>query len=395
MDRYAMSVGLYGVVFLLTTVSANFLLKATSLNGKTCYVNGKRRSTFIIICIVAFLPTIVSGLRYGIGTDYHLTYVRYFDTCRTGNYYGNTYEYLYYALNYIVSTLGGNVNIVLYISSVITFLCYIKGMLYYGQKISIGVSTLVFMLLSYNNSMNNVRQWVAVAIVFYGVRYCFEKKFTKYVFTIIAAAGFHVSAAFMLPMYFIVSRKDSNNIEAHEGKILSKTKRNLICIALLALIVISQFAISIFESIGLGYYIPYFTKIKYIGYINWLAIARYLPWILSMIYLIMKKSKNDYLIYVSTIFALIGVIVEIIAMHVSVGGFEQIHRMANYFTCFFSVVAGAISQGCKAFRKEYAIKKNGYAIFMILILAITIFMWVNDIVINNANETLPYVTIFG
>ena len=392
MNSYVGSVILYIAIF----TSAPFVLGnsqkkgsnvglLSSIHGKTCKLN-------IAHLFAILIPAFFAGIRYGIGTDYNLTYVKCFNTCRTGQYAGNEYEYLFFGLNYLVSLMGGNVNTVLFIAAIITLAMYTKGLLYYTESVSAGFSYLFFLFLFYNNLLNNTRQWVALSIVFYGIHYCFKKDFKKYLVSIIIAMGFHISAACALPLYFVFSRIEKNKSELKAGTSIISNIRNIaIIIVVFFFVFLSQYAVLLLERVGLGYYIPYLTRIKYIGYLNWVAFARYFPWILAILYLI-HRNKTDYKVHIIGVFSIIGVAIEIIAMHMQTGGFEQIHRMSTYFTCFLPLTGGALYKISRGKKNQF--RRDLSTVMMIGTFFVVIYGWINDIVINNANATLPYISLF-
>ena len=59
----------------------------------------------------------------------------------------------------------------------------------------------------YYNYFSMMRQWMAVAIVFWGSRYLRDGKLIKYCITCLIAAVFHASALFMIPVFFIARNK--------------------------------------------------------------------------------------------------------------------------------------------------------------------------------------------
>lgn len=59
----------------------------------------------------------------------------------------------------------------------------------------------------YYNYFSMMRQWMAVAILFWGSRYLRDGKMIKYFVVCFVAAAFHASAIVMIPLYFIVNGK--------------------------------------------------------------------------------------------------------------------------------------------------------------------------------------------
>ena len=59
----------------------------------------------------------------------------------------------------------------------------------------------------YWNYFSMLRQWMAVAITFWGIRYLCNGKVWKYIFICLIAAVFHFSAIAMIPLFFLVQGK--------------------------------------------------------------------------------------------------------------------------------------------------------------------------------------------
>lgn len=59
----------------------------------------------------------------------------------------------------------------------------------------------------YYNYFSMMRQWMAVAILFWGSRYLRDRQMIKYFITCLVAAVFHTSALVMVPLYFLVTGK--------------------------------------------------------------------------------------------------------------------------------------------------------------------------------------------
>jgi transmembrane protein EpsG len=93
------------------------------------------------------------------------------------------------------------------ISSVIVSILYILAMWDYSYDFRFSVFLFVSMWFGFT-SMNIVRQMVAAAILFYGMRHIVNKEFWKYFITVMIAAGFHTSAVIMIPLYFFFKKKD-------------------------------------------------------------------------------------------------------------------------------------------------------------------------------------------
>jgi hypothetical protein len=76
------------------------------------------------------------------------------------------------------------------------------------DSLCLWLSILLFINVgSYYTSFNIMRQIIAVAIVFGGSKYLYNRKLGKYIIIILIATLFHTTALIMLPFYFILNLK--------------------------------------------------------------------------------------------------------------------------------------------------------------------------------------------
>ncbi len=94
--------------------------------------------------------------------------------------------------------LTGSNTLFLFVLSMIIYCPLFLGLWENRDSGSYAVSVLVFMLLFYNSTLNIMRQWVAVSIVFFGLRYLKSGSYLKYLVTNTLAVLFHTSAIICL-----------------------------------------------------------------------------------------------------------------------------------------------------------------------------------------------------
>lgn len=173
---------------LLQIIILYFLLIQTDKNVK------------LVNVIIISLLVVFSGLRYGIGVDFH-SYVDHFRTIING--YDSSLEFGLVFIGNLVGLVGGTPQLVFLISSIITiflFSSFIKNHSYnYLLSWVVFISFGTFYLASFNL----VKQYIAISIFAYSIKFIKEANFYKYVATIIAASLFHVSAVLLVPMYFL------------------------------------------------------------------------------------------------------------------------------------------------------------------------------------------------
>ena len=69
------------------------------------------------------------------------------------------------------------------------------------------LSYFIFLMTLYMTSLNICKQLAAASIVFWGLRYVYERKFLKYCFIIFVASMLHVTAIISIFMYFLYDYK--------------------------------------------------------------------------------------------------------------------------------------------------------------------------------------------
>ena len=162
--------------------------------GKSCL--------FIIAAGIPFI--LVSGLRYYVGADYNI----YKDIFNIINYGGtlNTIEKGYLWLNRIVAHFSSDYQAIMLVTATIVTICYFVSI--YLLSSDMFNSVLIwFLSLCFFESMNTVRQSLAISLFFIGIWFMFKKKWWWYFLIILVAFCFHTSAIILIFLYWIVNRK--------------------------------------------------------------------------------------------------------------------------------------------------------------------------------------------
>lgn len=162
-----------------------------------------REKKICVIC-VALILILVAGLRYKVGTDYPVYVINY------PRYKNASVLNLRYAGIYIIAKIAS----VLYDDYTTWFflmsLFTVGGAVYavYKYSSNFPFSILLYLFIGcWHSSFNVVKQCAAVTVLLLGQRFLFDRKFVKWVFTCLLAASFHISAVFMIPIYFLVTRE--------------------------------------------------------------------------------------------------------------------------------------------------------------------------------------------
>lgn len=151
---------------------------------------------------------LISGVRSFVGTDF-TAYKNYFDIL---NYYSlsyHEYEIGYYLLNYLVRLFTNDAQYLFLITSFIVIFLTTRTLKEYSVSYMLSIF-LFITLYFYYNSFNILRQYIAVSIVFYSVRYILRDNSKKYILTILIASLFHNTSLIMIPFYWLLKMKISN-----------------------------------------------------------------------------------------------------------------------------------------------------------------------------------------
>ncbi|WP_373425853.1 EpsG family protein [Paenibacillus endoradicis] len=163
--------------------------------------------------LLTFLPLfIVAGFRFEVGVDYKnyvATYIKINNSLRDVSIFELRsmldMEIGYLLLNRLVDFLFGNLQYVFVISSFITLILVLVTIYRYSSNVYLSV--LFFTLGAYISSFNIQRQYIAIAIIFFSIKYVIERKLIRYIFSVLIASMFHTSAVLLLPLYFILNKK--------------------------------------------------------------------------------------------------------------------------------------------------------------------------------------------
>ena len=175
-------------VYISSTISRIF--KQNTSTKTTSYI-------FIGIAFASML--IVSGYRYYVGTDFSNYQYMFMNIYKEELI---TQEAGYILLNKIAYKINPNPQTIFIVTSLIILLLVFVTIGKYCSRYELGLY-LFITLFHYYASFNVIRQYIAIAITFYSVRYIFEKKFYKYLLSVIIASTFHLTAIIMIPFYFI------------------------------------------------------------------------------------------------------------------------------------------------------------------------------------------------
>lgn len=157
---------------------------------------------FLMIALFTVL-FLLSAFRDGVGTDY-LHYQYLFNSYLTGtDGEWQSVEPGFQLIFKVTSIFSNDSRLFFVLTSFLILCCFFIAFLKYSRSVLLSVF-LFITLYYYFNSLNGVRQFLAMALVLcFSTRSLAERNFLKYLISIIFASLFHMSALFMLPAYFL------------------------------------------------------------------------------------------------------------------------------------------------------------------------------------------------
>ena len=149
----------------------------------------------------------ISALRKYVGTDYGV-YLYFYNTIADKTYSVEGMDFGYFYLNKFVSALFGGEYTIFIVTSLITI-----GLIYLTvKKFSVDplLSGILFMCFMFITSFNIVRQFIAISLILYSLRY--YETTVKWIVPVILASLFHKTTLFIMPFYFISKRNLSKRM---------------------------------------------------------------------------------------------------------------------------------------------------------------------------------------
>ncbi|EPF45818.1 hypothetical protein HMPREF1222_02448 [Treponema vincentii F0403] len=158
----------------------------------------------ISVLLLILLLVMISGFRYGIGTDYY-TYEYIYNNIAESSYVEPGYRYVNIALKYLGCSYATSVLFFAFVTNVL--------LIYFIKQYSIDFvfSIVLYVLFNYYFiSFNAVRQMVAIAIFLAGIQFVFKKQYLRFLLITACAALFHYST--FIGVLYLLCRINKKNI---------------------------------------------------------------------------------------------------------------------------------------------------------------------------------------
>lgn len=181
---------------------------------------------YITIFVLIAILTLFFGLRFNVGIDY----MSYYNNAEfhswnkpqkgTGQLFEPGFRFLYWLMEIFCFPP----NTIFILSGSLIYLFLFMGVARYSCSVCASLFAFFSSGLFYF-SFNELRQFIAICIVFWGYQFCVEKKILKWIILILGAMMFHQSAFIVFPVYLfskIHFKKSILNIILFSSLVLKK-----------------------------------------------------------------------------------------------------------------------------------------------------------------------------
>lgn len=337
----------------------------------------------LLIITALLIPSILAGLRdYSIGNDVLLYGNGWFE--RSCNYSSlfrfikNASDYSigigYATVNWIVSRFTDNPHYFYFFYELLQLSILYFALQPFKESISLPYAFLVYFFCYYNDSLNILRQIMAIILVLFSYKYVVTKKPIKFVFILALAISFHTSGIIGILLYPLSW--------AVENKYLRQAAK-------IAIIGASLFFIAGYEYITeLIFNSGILSLIKYSHYMSASQVGgrfiRLTYWgILLLCILWMRRKSENGIDNYRTLE--IYMVISTIMSFVTFLGSTWIVRATYYFDIFQVILIPYLASQL-SIRVKISKKDGGYAILLIIVFI----QWLITFVIRNGAATYPY-----
>lgn len=190
------------IVFVFSFLADRFSYRSSALNAE-----GRNKAYIWLVLFAVLSLSLVSGLRFMVGTDY-VNYSISYEDIRVNLAAASErhqLEYGYLLLAYVFGLFFNTPFVFFFFLAFITNLLFILSIRECSTIFWLSC-VLYILMFFYFATFNLVRQSLAASIVFFANKHLLKKEMVKYFVYIIAASLFHTSALLLIPVYFIVHR---------------------------------------------------------------------------------------------------------------------------------------------------------------------------------------------
>ena len=336
--------------------------------------SSKRKKILFICSMIPFL--LVSGLRYDVGTDYFNRYAYDYTRILNGIDVSNL-EIGFKWLMQFTMLFSVKPFLMFFITSLLIIGCIFKTIEYESKDYCLSV--LIFFLGGFFfESLNIMRQYVAIGFTLIGVIFLLRKKRCIFVFFVVLASLFHGSCLIMLVLLFLIEKKYFNpKLVLFICLIIVILNENLMFLPQL-LLQNTRFDV-------------YFSGKFFQGDISVLFIAENLTNYILMVYLInngyIKKDDKKAILYLN--------IQTLALLAICMASCHMLFiRITSYFSIFQIIsIPYFITESKKYIQFTFNKKRVLLNIPKLIVIICYVFAFYRTNIHSNTNEVLPYKSV--
>lgn len=345
-----------------------------------------------LLWLAILLTAIVAGLRADtIGTDVRTyvepmfnlakqssSYVEFLNSSFLKEYVNtkiSSIEPGYTLFVYVIAKFIGSFAAELFFTQLFINAFILFGIWHFRDKMNVWLGMLIFYTLFFNESLNMIRQWMAMSVLIYGFKYLAEQRWVRYLICVLLATSFHSSGMvglLFLAVYYLLSNVNNNAkilVSLPDKKISLKVTITALVTIVLSFLFLNTHVISILlNGMGRSDYVAGYMKNE-ISF-SFIRLLNVLPMVLLYVFKY-KTIKNDARYFFAiTVFGSIAV-----AQFSTVTTFGG--RILDIFTMYNVYTMPLLTKKSKVLK--------------LLVVAYCIFYWWYYIVFLRYNDTVPYV----
>lgn len=173
-----------------------------------CKNNNKKSESFRILSFLSAVPlTVISGLRYNVGADYkgYTNFFYYMLYNPNSKIIGN-FEIGFKLMTKLIQSVTSNpIWLFITISIIISFFVF-KAI--YNESPNPPLSIFLYVSMQfYFYSMNGMRQFIAMSIFMFSIKYIKNRKIIPFLLLNLIGVTFHSSSILFIPLYFLYNIK--------------------------------------------------------------------------------------------------------------------------------------------------------------------------------------------
>lgn len=340
-------------------------------------------------CIVIIILCTIAGFRdLSIGTDVNIYVKPMFQAALYAKNFSQYLEYSWFSsykyvfvkdfefgfsiVIYIISNIFKNISAVLFFIHLLIIVPIYKALHKVSKEFPTWISMIVFLFIYYNQTLNMMRQWIAMSFLIYGYTFLRENNTKKYIILVIVASLFHKTAIIGLIILIIFKYVQKKNVISPTINIIK------VCIISVIIVFSLNIIVEFLNLIGYSKYIVYINGNLHLS-INQLIIRVPILVLLIINYKKLQQHFKDFPFLITMIF------LDLI--------FSQLATISQYsirISVYFSEYSILSYSALCCFKYHNGSYKFRDIINIIILILYSISYWIFYYVISGSCHTVPY-----